>query len=101
MPLPVLLVIDEDPVVLEDIASQLGQRYAHDYRVETLSDPEPALRLLGELASAGAEVALVLAGKSLLDASSGELFDRVRQLHPHAKRALVVPAAAWADQPSS
>jgi thioredoxin reductase (NADPH) len=29
------------------------------------------------------------------------LFDRTRQLHPHAKRALVVPADAWADQPSA
>jgi thioredoxin reductase (NADPH) len=101
MPSPVLLVVDEDKVVLEDVATQLDQRYAHDYVIERLSEPGQALRMLAELARSGEEVALVLAGKSLLDATSGELFDRTRQLHPHAKRALVVPADAWADQPSA
>jgi len=101
MPSPVLLVVDEDQAVLEDIATQLGQRYARDYRVETLSEPERAHRMLAQLAGADEDVALVLAGKSVLDATSGELFDRVRQLHPHAKRALVVPAAAWVDPPSA
>ena len=101
MPRPILLVVDQDQVVLEDVATQLAQRYTHDYRVETLSEPKRALRMLAELASAGEEVALVLAGKSLLDTTSGELFDRTRQLHPHAKRGLVVPAGAWADQPSA
>jgi thioredoxin reductase (NADPH) len=101
MPSPVLLVVDEDQAVLEDIATQLTQRYAHDYRVETLSGPELAHQMLAQLASAGEEVALVLAGTSVLDATSGELFDRVRQLHPHAKRALVVAAGALADQPSA
>jgi thioredoxin reductase (NADPH) len=101
MPRPVLLVVDEDEAVLEGIATQIGQRYARDYRVETLSEPERAHEVLAELASAGEEVALVLAGKSVLDATSGELFDRVRQLHPHAKRGLVVPPGAWADEPSA
>jgi thioredoxin reductase (NADPH) len=101
MPSPVLLVVDEDQAVLQDIATQLTQRYAHDYRVETLSGPGLAHQMLAQLASADEEVALVLAGKSVLDATSGELFDRVRQLHPHAKRALVVAAGALADQPSA
>ena len=101
MPRPVILVVDEDQVVLEDVATQLAQRYAHDYRVEQLSDAKRALRMLAELASVGEEVALVLAGKSLLDATNGELFDRARQLHPHAKRGLVVPAGAWVDRPSA
>ena len=65
MPHPVLLVVDEDQDVLEDVEAALVQRYAADYRVESLSDPERALRTLEELAHAG-EVALVLVGQSAL-----------------------------------
>jgi thioredoxin reductase (NADPH) len=98
MPLPVLLVIDEHRDALEAVESQLLQRYACDYRVESLSDPDRALRTLAELADAGEEVALVLVGKSLADATGGELLERARRVHPHAKRGLVVPLGAWADQ---
>jgi thioredoxin reductase (NADPH) len=98
---PVLLAVDEDREVLEEVEAQLVKRYAHDYRVECLSDPEHALGRLAELADAGEEVALVLVGKSLADAGGGELLERARQLHPHAKRGLVVPLGAWADPPSA
>jgi thioredoxin reductase (NADPH) len=101
MPLPVLLAVDEDRDALEDVESHLVRRYGRDYRVECLADPEEALRLLTELAHAGAEVALVLAAKSLWDTTGGELLERVRQLHPHAKRALLVPYGAWADPPTA
>src|SRR5919109_1161593 len=97
MPLPVLLAVDDDLDALEDVEAQLVQRYAHDYRVESLGDPNQGLRILAELAGAGEEVALVLMGKSLSDATDGELLERARQLHPHAKRGLVVPAGAWAS----
>jgi thioredoxin reductase (NADPH) len=99
MPRPVLLVVDEHPVVLEDVRAQLVQRYAGDYRVESMSDPERALLMLEELANAGDDVALVLAGKSVSDATGRELFELAHQLHPHAKRALVVPLGSWADPP--
>jgi thioredoxin reductase (NADPH) len=101
MPLPVLLVIDQHRDALEDVETQLVQRYARDYRVESLSDPEQALRTLAELAHAGEDVALVLVGKSLSDATGGELLERARQVHPHAKRGLVVPPGAWADRPTA
>jgi thioredoxin reductase (NADPH) len=98
---PVLLAVDEDRDALEELETQLVERYAHDYRVEGVSDPEQALRTLAELDRAGEEVALVLAGESTLDAAGGELLERARQLHPHAKRGLVVPAGAWADPPTA
>jgi thioredoxin reductase (NADPH) len=101
MPPPILLAILEDEDALEDVETQLVQRYAHDYRVESLSDPEHALRTLAELARAGEEVALVLAGQSPSGVTGGELLERASQLHPHAKRGLVVPGGAWADPPTA
>lgn len=98
MPPPVLLIVDEPRDALEVIEAQLVQRYARDYRVESRSDPGQALQALQALADAGEEVALVLAGKSLSDATGGELLERARERHPHAKRGLVVSPGAWADQ---
>jgi thioredoxin reductase (NADPH) len=101
MPLPVLLAVDEDQGALADVDTPLVQRYARDYRVESISDPEQALGRLAELARTGEDVALVLVGGLLSDGTGGELLERARQLHPHAKRGLVVPAGAWADQPTA
>ena len=52
MSLPVLLVVDGDLDALGDVEAQLVRRYGHDYRVESASDPEEALRALAELADA-------------------------------------------------
>ncbi len=48
--LPVLLAFDEDQETLGVLETQLNQRYAHDYRVECLGDPDLALQRLTELA---------------------------------------------------
>jgi thioredoxin reductase (NADPH) len=96
-----LVAVDEDPAVLDGVEAQLVSRYASDYRIECLRNPNEALRTLTRLRDAGVDVALVLVGQSLPGAASGELLDRVRQLHPHAKRALLVAPNAWADTATS
>ena len=96
--LPVVLAVDDDRSALATVQAQLTQRYAGDYRVTSVVDPDEALRTLTDLAQAGDEVALVLAGKSLSDTGAGDLFEQVRQLHPHAKRALLVSPGAWTDE---
>jgi thioredoxin reductase (NADPH) len=102
MPQPVLLVVDEDPRNLDDVKTQLVRRYAHDYRIEALGDPEATLLILQALADAGADLALVLASLSLSSGAVGvHLLDHVRRLHPHARRALLVPDNMWWDRPSA
>jgi thioredoxin reductase (NADPH) len=97
MSLPVLLAVDEDRGALDDVEAQLVQRYAREYRVVGLADAGEALRALSDLAASGEQVALILAGKSFSQPNEGEFLEHARQLHPHAKRAMVVPAEAWAD----
>ncbi len=101
MPVPVLLAVDEGQHALGLVESQLTQRYAHDYRVMCLSDPRVAAQKLAELARAGEDVALVLAGMQQSPEASGGLLERARELHPQAKRALLVPMNVWADKPSA
>ncbi|MGA8372066.1 MAG: FAD-dependent oxidoreductase [Acidimicrobiales bacterium] len=101
MALPVLLTLDEDQETLDVLETQLSQRYAHDYRVECLGDPDLALQRLTELADGGEDVALVLVGKSESVTAAGGLLEHVRELHPHAKCALLVPSDVWADKSSA
>jgi thioredoxin reductase (NADPH) len=96
-PKPVLIVVEEDPGALADVEAQLAQRYGHEYEVGSFGDPDEAVRRLTELREAGRDVALVLAGYSPRS-SDDELLDHVRQLHPQARRALLVPANAWVDE---
>lgn len=101
MSLPVVLAVDTDPDALGVVGSQLTQRYAHDYRVMCVGDVPEGVRTLADLARAGVDVALVLTGMSLSVLAHGGLLERVRELHPHAKRALLVPLTVWADKPSA
>src|SRR5215213_158870 len=98
MRLPVLLVVDDDQAVLADVAAHLNRRYGHDYRVVSSGDADLALRTLRELGAGGEHVALVLAGSSLPETAGRHLLEHVRQVHPHAGRALLVPWNIWADE---
>ncbi len=96
-----LLAVDEDQDGRADLEAQLVRRYGLDYRVECLADPAEALRLLTKLADDDEEVALLLVRNAPSRTTASDLFDHVRQLHPHAKRALLVPSGAWSDQTSA
>jgi thioredoxin reductase (NADPH) len=97
----VLLAVDDDPVALGDIERELRARYASHYRVICTPSPDDALAALARASDDGEEVALVLAAQWLSETTGGELLERVRALHPHAKRALLVPWLAWGDRPTA
>src|SRR2546423_3124277 len=92
MAAPALLAVDVDSVALSHVERELRDRYAGSYQVICTGSPDQALAILTRLSDAGDEVALVLAGLS--ETTGGELLERVRQLHPLAKRALLV---AWGE----
>jgi thioredoxin reductase (NADPH) len=98
MPAPVLLAVETDTDALSSVVRELHDRYESDYRITCTPSPQEALALLERLAGAGEEVALVLAGQWLSDTTGAELLERARQLHPHAKRGLLVPWGAWAER---
>jgi thioredoxin reductase (NADPH) len=98
---PVLLAVDRDPELAAEVERQLVQRYGNEYRVLAYTDSGAALGELAKLGAAGGDVALVFAGPTSTKTKRGELFEEVRRLHPHAKRALLVSANAWADEPTA
>ncbi len=95
---PVLLAVDHDQDALKRIAAELRRRYGADYRIYCESSAEAAEARLLEMRRTGDEVAVVLAAQWLLGAlgyTGAQLLTRVRDLHPHAKRVLLIEWGAW------
>ena len=98
MALPVIIATGgEDPDAFARLQSQLAERYASHYRIETVRTPGDAGDLLDRLAADGADVALVLAGPAALDGPDGGLFDHARRDHPQATRALLISPNVWTE----
>jgi thioredoxin reductase (NADPH) len=95
--LPLILAVDEDGEALELITGEL-QRYARDYRVVCGPSSEAALKQLESLRDRDAAVAIVLAARGTQELKGEELLARVHDLHPHAKRALLIAWGEWADE---
>jgi thioredoxin reductase (NADPH) len=95
--LPLILAVDEDPEALERITSEL-QRYARDYKVICGPSTQAALSQLESRRDRDAAVAVVLAARGTQELKGEELLERVHELHPHAKRALLIPWGGWADE---
>ncbi|MGY1669448.1 FAD-dependent oxidoreductase [Geodermatophilus sp. SYSU D00710] len=90
MSAPLIVAVDDAPALLRDVERELRNRYQRDYRICCLDSPREALGRLEELAAAGEQVALVLAGERLAGAPGTDLLAQVRSLFPHAQRVLLI-----------
>jgi thioredoxin reductase (NADPH) len=97
MSVPVLFAVDEDERSLRAVERELVDRYSRSYRVICVSSEKEAMVELRALADAGEEVALVLAAHQLGQALGGELLGKVRDLHAHAQRGLLIEWGSWGD----
>jgi thioredoxin reductase (NADPH) len=92
---PILLLVDDRPEVLEALAGDLGRRFGGDHRILTEASPTAALETLLRLAEEAQEVALVVAGQAMAALPGVQLLVRAHELHPGAKRVLLVGRRAW------
>ncbi len=93
---PVLLAVDRDPDALARTEIELTRRYGQDYRVLTESTAPAALEVLETMRAENEPVALVLADQWLGEMTGADLLARARQLHPAAKRGLLIGWGDWA-----
>jgi thioredoxin reductase (NADPH) len=92
---PILFLVDDRPRVLEALAGDLERRFGADHRVRTGHAPQAALEELEELTRQGEEVALVVAGQHMAEVPGVQFLCRAHELHPTAKRVLLVGRRAW------
>jgi thioredoxin reductase (NADPH) len=98
---PVVLAVDDDAEALTRLESELTHRYGSHYRVLCERSPLSALAALDSMRDDGVEVAIVLAAQWMADMEGGELLATVGQLHPHAKRGLLIEWGAWGHRPTA
>ena len=98
---PVILAADDDPTALGHLSVELQRRYERDYRVVFEGTAARALAELEMMRDRGERVALVLADQWLAETTGTELLARVRDLHPRARRALLIAWGAWGDEPTA
>jgi thioredoxin reductase (NADPH) len=85
MPGPVLFVVDHDASSRRVVLADLSRRFGNDFTVKGDGSPEVALHELKEMARANEPLALLL-----VDDSSSDFLERAHELHPRAKRVLLV-----------
>ena len=98
---PVILAVDDDPSSIRYIGAELERRYDRDYQILCSTSATEALEQLERMQQADDRVALVLADQWMPDLTGPELLARVPELHPRAKRALLVGWGDWGDEPTA
>lgn len=93
---PLILAVDDDVDALRILTRELKQRYGADYDVVCQRSPRRAVEILERARADEQAVALVLADQEMSELPGAELLDRVRRLHPAAKRGLLVHWGDWA-----
>jgi len=98
---PVIVAIDDDPSSVGHISSELERRYDRDYHVAYYTSASEALAELEAMRAAGDRVALILADLWMPELSGVDVLTRVSELHPGAKRALLIGWGDWGDAPTA
>jgi len=89
---PLLVVADDDRAERVRVEAELERRYGADYAVQGCATAE-LKAVLERARQGGAVVAVVLAAGE----EGANLLDGVRQLHPAARRGLLIPWRGWMD----
>ena len=87
---PVLFVIDDDVEVVRALRDDLGRRFSEDFRVIGESSAAAGLAALRRLADEGRQVALLIADHGMSEMPGTEFLARAHEMHPLAKRVLLV-----------
>jgi thioredoxin reductase (NADPH) len=87
---PVVVVVDDEDASRKALEQELEARYGAHYRIIASPSPEEALATLEQLRGERADVPLVLADQWMPGSTGAELLTRVRELHPTARRGLLI-----------
>ena len=87
---PVLFALDDDAGVVHALHGDLSRRFSQDFRVLGESSAAAGLAALRQLAGHGEPVALLIVDHHMTEMPGLEFLARAHELHPSAKRVLLV-----------
>jgi thioredoxin reductase (NADPH) len=91
---PTIIVVDDDPAVLQAIARDLRQQYGDRFRITRADSGAAALEVVEQLKLRGDTVALFLVDQRMPQMSGVEFLEQASTIFPAAKRTLLT---AYAD----
>lgn len=91
---PVILSVDDDPLVLGAVERDLRQHYRSEYRILKAGSGAEALDAARQLSQRGTAIALFLVDERMPGMTGTELLREVRALHPMSRKVLLT---AYAD----
>ena len=91
---PVILTIDDDPMVLSAIDRDLRKKYGPDYRIVPINIASAALDFTRQLHERDEAVALFLVDQRMPNMTGVEFLEQARPLFPEARKVLLT---AYAD----
>jgi thioredoxin reductase (NADPH) len=96
---PVIFLVADEAPVLDALTKDLLRRFGGDCRILSERSPAAGLDALAQLAARQDQVALLIADQQLPEMTGIEFLARAHELHPAAKRVLLVERDYTATNP--
>lgn len=99
MDTPIIFLVAHERQVRDALEGDLERRFGSDCRILCEGDARGGLEALETLASAGEPVALLIADQDMPDTSGVDFLVRAHELHPSARRILLIERDYRASNP--
>jgi thioredoxin reductase (NADPH) len=93
---PIFFLVNDRERALRELAGVLDRRFGADYQILSEQSPDEALIALDRLAATSQRVALLIGAPRMAGRDGVEFLVRAHQLHPGAKRVLLIGRGEWA-----
>jgi thioredoxin reductase (NADPH) len=91
---PIIMTVDDEPVVLRAVGRDLQAHYQRDYQIIEVGSAVEALEMVLKLKQRNTPIALFLADQRMPDMSGTEFLARAMKFYPDARKVLLT---AYAD----
>ncbi|MGC1246985.1 MAG: adenylate/guanylate cyclase domain-containing protein, partial [Spirulinaceae cyanobacterium] len=88
----IILVVDDEPMVLESLAEELERNFGQDYDIEAAESGEEALEIVEELHEEG-EVAIIVSDHLMPGMKGDELLIKIHSQYPNALKIMLTGQA--------
>jgi len=88
-----ILLVDDEPMVLESLAEDLLRNFGQDYQIEAAESGEEALEVVEELQGEGIEIAVVISDQVMPGLKGDELLSQIHLQYPNILKIMLTGQA--------